>query len=421
MIQPPLYRMGKDDKMGGENVFPDHILSFAVEQLKQIHSVYSQDETNRKIWSKKLWIRIRMVHGKKPYYKKLYKAANYRLKIYLEQRTRDGDAHRGNNNGVSETTKEKVGNDERMKSDHHAIIQSNKSDVGMIMMRRNSPSSPRRYPITKVKGKNTPKRRPQDASPIMIRNSPPTNLKVSDPSRNPTSEIVLCHSSDKRHANGTSVGSCPSREANSITTRTITEHLQLSQYGFMEISMSDPSQTLTMCINCRMVPIQFRFPDSFCIGPCSIFPIQNHQRNCHTSGLDLTATANALDEIIRLDFNNDVQVLQRDTFVNVIRAALIHDTLVTIFTRNVTRLIYQQRGLTPEPEDTEETDPNVVPPNAWQLFPTTVDYDAVETALQRFAIDIGSTSFQMDEDYPNFVHFLLMISPGLHATRKFDV
>lgn len=211
---------------------------------------------------------------------------------------------------------------------------------------------------------------------------------------------------------------------NTITAqRNNTEPLQLVQHGFMEIPMSDPTKTLTMCMNCRMVPVQFRFPNSFTVGPVSIHQIQRHHRNCHTTGLDLTTTANALDEIIRIDFHNDVNIIKRDTFVNVIQATLIDDTLVRIFTKNVSRLIFKQRGIKQDSDDDDDddTDPNVVPPNAGQLFPTTVDYDAVERALQLFATEIGNTSFQMDRDYPNFLHFLLMISPGFHASRKYDV
>jgi hypothetical protein len=200
----------------------------------------------------------------------------------------------------------------------------------------------------------------------------------------------------------------------------IAEHWQLIHCGFMEIPMSDPTENLTMCMNCRMVPVPFRFPDSFGIGPIYIHCLQNHQRSCHTSGLDLTATVDALDEIIRIEFRNDVNVIKRDTFVDVIRAALIHDTLVTIFTKNVARLVLKKRGLAPDQED-DKTHWNVVPLNAWQWFPTSVDYDAVEKAMQRFASELGNASFQMNQDYPNFVHYLLMISPGLHTSKKFDV
>jgi hypothetical protein len=148
---------------------------------------------------------------------------------------------------------------------------------------------------------------------------------------------------------------------------------------------------------------------------------------CHTyGGWDLNIIVDAMDEVIRLDFYDDVNVMERETFVDVIRAILIHNTLVYIFTKNVPWLIRKKRGLTQRKwNDDHYIHPNVMPRNLWQLFPTTVEYDMVERALQRLANEIGrhttsssSSVFDMDRDGPNFIRFLQLISPGLYAWRK---
>jgi hypothetical protein len=216
-----------------------------------------------------------------------------------------------------------------------------------------------------------------------------------------------------------------------VTAVETMESVPLHRSGFMEIPLSNPTRKLTMCMHCRMVPMQFRFPHSFCID--STIPpqscIQKHQQMCHTyGGWDLNIIVDVLDEVIRLDFYDDVNVMERETFVDVIRAVLIHNTLVYIFTKNVPWLIRKKRGLTQRKwNDDHYIHPNVMPRNLWQLFPTTVEYDMVERALQRLANDIGrhttsssssSSVFDMDRDGPNFIHFLQLISPGLYAWRK---
>ena len=206
-----------------------------------------------------------------------------------------------------------------------------------------------------------------------------------------------------------------------VKDTTETEPLILSQYGFLQIVMSDPTKSLTMCTNCRMVPIQFRSPDSFCVGPISVDHIKSHSRTCYKSSLDLTAMVNALDEIVRTEFGNDINVLKKESFVDVIRAVLIHETLVSIFTKNVVSLVFRNRGFEMNDANDNTMDPNVVPPNAWQLFPTSVEFDTVKKALEIFAKDIGgNVSDKCDKNYPNFIQFLLMISPGLHVPNEFD-
>ena len=201
---------------------------------------------------------------------------------------------------------------------------------------------------------------------------------------------------------------------------TETEPLELSQYGFMQIAMPDPTKSFTMCTNCRMVPIQFRSPDSFFVGPISAEVIKRHSSTCHKTSLNLTATVDALDEIVRVDFGNDINVLKKESFVDVIRAALVHEILVSIFTKNVTRLVFKQRGFESNDDNDDQMDSNMMPPNAWQLFPTTVEFDTVNKAIQIFANEIGHVSDQTDKDFPNFLQFLLMISPGLHSPKKLD-
>jgi hypothetical protein len=205
---------------------------------------------------------------------------------------------------------------------------------------------------------------------------------------------------------------------------TETEPLVLSQYGFLQMAMSDPTKTMTMCQYCRMVPLPFRSPYSYCIGPISPDQIQDHYRTCYKSSLDLTAIVNALDEIIRVDFGNNVQVLKRTSFDDVMRAVLVDETLVTIFTKNVVQLVFQKRGLASINSDdngTEDPNQSIVQPtppnNAWQLFPTTVDVDAFSAAWKTFTNEMGhvssSSTDRFDPNCPNFLQYLLMISPGL--------
>ena len=198
-----------------------------------------------------------------------------------------------------------------------------------------------------------------------------------------------------------------------------TAPLILSQYGFMEIPMPDPTQNLTMCTHCRMVPIQFRAPDSFGVGPISVERIQKHGRTCQRSSLYLTATVDALDEVIRTDFGNDVNVLNTLGFRGAIVEAFgndAHHTISDIFLDRVCNLVCKKRGI----EGIGNIDVDAPLPIVWHLFPMTVEFDAVEKELQELAKAMGHLSFRMDQEYPNFVNFLFMISPGLQPSKKLE-
>ena len=415
----------------GSNIeFPPYLLSFISEQLKQITLEHSQNERRRKACTKELWLRIRMVHGKKPYYKKLYDRATYTIRMYRKRIMGDVDAQRGDD--VAEPIMNDLGTNDKLNNDHPVIQQT---DVHHEILTRT-------YSSLKIKNSNDfndtkgtiydgeqQTRRKRQWKPIChisnnllsVRQSGQKNVDITDDDTYdmiipPPSLAVslLGNDHDHDHPNcllvANSTNSCA---ANIATNSNMKKQLQLNIHGFMEIPTSDPTKCLSMCMHCRLVPIRLRFPDSFCVGPMSLCRIQKHRQMCHTSGLDLTATADALDEIIRSDFGNDLNVLQLNSFVEVIRAAVVHETLVTIFTQNLVRLIHTRRGLLCD-DDAYDTDPNVVPPNVWQLFPTTVDFNTVEKALQLFVNEVGN----INKDNPNFLHFLLMISPGLHAPKK---
>jgi hypothetical protein len=394
---------------------PDGLFSLIWDEVEQIHSEHSQNEVQMQQCVEDMWSGIKVVHGKEAYFRKLRKKVYNKMRNFKGRKDRrkkltcdrgnksrsvtsytNSDAKKTSNSSL---TKKIRAQNEIHKTVHEINVSESKQQWYMRSRRTAfmSCSSPRK-------------------SILQVQNS----LNETIPS---SSGLLIDSSRAIDHPDSSLI-----RRSNRATgsRKTVnSDALQITQCCFMEIPMPDPSQRLTMCMSCRMVPIQFRFPDSYIIGPTSINRIQAHHQKCQTSGLDLTTAANALDEVIRIEFGNDVDVIKLDSFVDVIRAAVVHDTLVTIFTRNIARLIRQQRELKHDDDgdndDEDDIDPNVVPPNAWQLFPTNVEFDMMEEALHIFSNVIGKVPFRVDQDYPNFLHFLFMISPGLHATKRCNI
>ena len=412
--------------------YHDDLVSYLVQQLKDINLEDAQNEWRRNKRTRDLWSNTRMVHGKEPYYKKIYRSVNYLMNVYFKKNNHDADARRGDD-GAVEAMKKNLGEDDKINADHSTMENTDIIDGSAAISTDTSPS----FQITNKDGDSKidrsifnsdeddqQKRRKIQSIPICRRskNLPSLrqlglNIADDDDAKDVISATPFLESDiENDYINGPLTANRRSRNTMSIATNSnMKKQLQLNIHGFMELPTSDPTKCLSMCMHCRLVPIRLRFPDSFCVGPMSLCRIQKHRQMCHTSGLDLTATADALDEIIRSDFGNDLNVLQLNSFVEVIRAAVVHETLVTIFTQNLVRLIHTRRGLLCD-DDAYDTDPNVVPPNVWQLFPTTVDFNTVEKALQLFVNEVGN--IPVNKDNPNFLHFLLMISPGLHAPKK---
>jgi hypothetical protein len=186
----------------------------------------------------------------------------------------------------------------------------------------------------------------------------------------------------------------------------------LSQSEFMELPNPIPSKVASICLECRMVPLHFRAPDSIFMGRVPGNGKFSHSRMCKKSSLDLSLTADLLDEIIRSSWNDDAGVLGRRSFQEIIRAAVVDETLSTFVTQGWKRLIHQKRGIeTNSPKD-DEVDPLLLP-DLWRVFSSySADFSTVEAAFQKFAREVEGMVDNL-QSQSSFLNLLLLISPSL--------
>jgi hypothetical protein len=193
----------------------------------------------------------------------------------------------------------------------------------------------------------------------------------------------------------------------------------LAQFGFMEIPNPVPSKAVTMCLECRMVPLAFRAPDSVFVGRVPVNGTVSHSQVCRKSCLDLSLTADLLDEIIRSVWNNDTGVLDRSSFQEIIRAAVVDETLSTFLTRGWKCQIHQKRGIESDDLNDNEVDPSLLPA-LWKAFSvSSVDFGAVEASFQAFAREFEGMADSL-RSHPLFLNLLMLISPSLVPNGNLD-
>jgi hypothetical protein len=125
----------------GALVPPAYLLSFIVEQLKQINAEHALNEKRRKICRREFWLLIRRSHGKKPYYKRLYKSAYDKVAAHIDQQNHNVN-HQRVDDSVTDLIKETLGTDEKLNGVHSVTENTN---VNHGMPSNTSPSLQLRY------------------------------------------------------------------------------------------------------------------------------------------------------------------------------------------------------------------------------------------------------------------------------------
>ena len=183
------------------------------------------------------------------------------------------------------------------------------------------------------------------------------------------------------------------------------------RFGFLEV----PSQAGVMhiCVNCRMVPLQFRAPGSVLYGRARETKMAEHKRVCRGDEFDFTGTEGLLQQAIHKYCQGDMSVVLSASFRNVIRQATgNHGALSNLLTSGVGRVQRDQSGRT---LDAGVADAMLSSKGLWRCLPLETDWNAVDAAFAQFASEHGDLTGRCLQECPEFLGFLQLISPSLEV------
>lgn len=196
----------------------------------------------------------------------------------------------------------------------------------------------------------------------------------------------------------------------SITAPSEVDDEFILKHGFFKIPAKEDSENQFICKRCRMVPLQFRARGSVHVGTADADLMEQHSILCKKDAFDLSVISEAMDELIRTTFDDDVSIIDHPSFHSLIRIAVGgHDGLYRAFTKCVKNLVLRIRS--EEPVETESDD--FVLANLWNAFPLSVDYESLKDVFGEVTDVVDGMMSDDIRDYPMFARYLMLLSPAL--------
>jgi hypothetical protein len=196
----------------------------------------------------------------------------------------------------------------------------------------------------------------------------------------------------------------------SMTAASEVDDQFILKHGFFKIPAKEDSENQFICKHCRMVPMQFRARGSVFVGTADAESMQQHSILCKKDAFDLSIISEAMDELIRTTFDDDVSILDHPSFHSLIRIAVGgNDGLYQAFTKCVKTLVLRIRS--EEHSETEADD--FVLSNLWNAFPPSVDYESLRDVFGEIAEAVDSMVSADIQDYPMIAQYLMLLSPAL--------